>query len=241
MRKCLKQESFEMKKIAMLQPNYIPWKGVFELISKVDIFVFYDDVQYTKKDWRNRNKIKTKDGEIWLTVPVKNNGRQLICDVEIDQASDWQENHYKTIKSSYLKAPHFKEYEYILEEIYLKHTWNKISDLDIFTTKLIANAIDLHPQWVLASELDIQGDKDGGRIIQICKKLDCNYFINGPAARAFMDEEKFKDQNIVLDYMDYKYEEYEQLYKPFSHAISVLDVLFNCGSDAKKYIYQKGF
>lgn len=229
-----------MRKIAMLQPNYIPWKGVFDLISKVDVFVFYDDVQYTKRDWRNRNKIKSKDGELWLTVPVKNNGKQLICEVDIDPASDWQSSHYRTIKGNYLKAPFFKDYEYILDEIYLKRKWEKISELDIFSTKLIANALDLKPEWVIASELGVQGNKDGEKVIEICKRLDCNYFINGPTSKEFMNEEKFKTENIVLDYMEYKYEEYPQLHGEFIHAVSVLDVIFNCGPDAKKFVYQKG-
>ncbi len=228
-----------MRKIAMLQPNYIPWKGVFDLISRVDVFVFYDDVQYTKRDWRNRNKIKTKEGEIWLTVPVKGSGRQLICDVEIDNSKNWQENHYKTIKNNYLKAPHFKNYEYLLEEIYLKRTWEKISDLDIFATKIIAEALGLKPKWVLASELNVQGSKDGEKVIEICKKLECNYFINGPSAREFMDEAKFKAENIQLDYIEYKYEEYRQTFKPFVHSVSVLDVLFNCGDEAKKFIFKE--
>jgi hypothetical protein len=228
-----------MKKVAMLQPNYIPWKGVFDLISKVDIFVFYDDVQYTKRDWRNRNKIKTKDGELWLTVPVNAHRGQLISEVEIDQSTDWQMNHFKTIKNSYAKAPYFKDYEFLLEEIYLKTKWSKISDLDIFSTKLIAKNLGLNPVWILASDLKIEGAKDGEKIISICKELDCNYFINGPAAKAFMDEVKFKEACIELDYIEYSYPEYSQIHGSFIHGVSVLDTLFNCGPDASKFIFNK--
>jgi hypothetical protein len=228
-----------MKKVAMLQPNYIPWKGVFDLISRVDVFVFYDDVQYTKRDWRNRNKIKTKDGELWLTVPVNAHRGQLICEVEIDQSSDWQMNHFKTIKNSYAKAPYFKDYEFLLEEIYLKTKWSKISELDIFATKLIASKLGLSPEWVLASDLRIEGNKDGEKIINICKKLGCNYFINGPAAKAFMDEDKFKEAGIELDYIEYSYPEYSQMHGDFIHGVSVLDTLFNCGPDSSRFILKK--
>lgn len=223
-----------MRKIAMLQPNYIPWKGVFDLISRVDVFVFYDDVQYTTKDWRNRNKIKTKDGEKWLSVPVKQCRTQLICDALIDTTQDWQVQHFKTIHGNYRKAKYLKDYEHILEQIFLGQTWEKISDLDIFATKLIAKELKLDVEWVRSSDLALEGDKDGEKIIRICKHLDCQYFINGPSARSFMDESKFRESGVVLDYMTYDYEEYSQLYPPFSHYVSILDVLFNCGPDARR-------
>jgi len=219
------------KKIAMLQPNYIPWKGVFDLINQVDIFVFYDDVQYTVKDWRNRNIIKTPQGTKWLSVPVIHKGKrnQLICEAEIDTSTNWQDVHFKTIRNSYLKAPYYKNYEYILEAIYLSNTWTHISDLDIFSTKLIAKALDINTEWVKASDLKISGQKDGEKIINICKHLNCNYFINGPSAKAFMNDELFKKEHITLDYIIYEYPEYKQLYPPFTHFVSVIDVIFNCG------------
>src|SRR5262245_2054296 len=134
-----------MKKIAILQPNYLPWKGVFDLISRVDVFVFYDDVQYTAKDWRSRNRIRTPHGDIWLTVPVLTKGRrdQRICDAVIDPRSNWQTKHYKALKANYQKARHFKEYEYLLKEIYLANTWTKISELNIFATKLLAGVLGI--------------------------------------------------------------------------------------------------
>ena len=225
-----------MKKVAMLQPNYIPWKGVFDLISKVDVFVFYDDVQYTKRDWRNRNKIKTKDGDIWLTVPVIASSGELICDVKIDNSTNWQKKHYKTIVSNYKKSEFYSEYEYMLEEIYLKNKWEKISELDVFSTKLISKALGLKVDWIVASSLNVSGDKDGGKVIKICKKLGCDYFINGPASKLFMDEKKFEINGIQLEYINYEYKEYKQQFKPFSHTVSILDLIFNCGPEAMNYI-----
>ena len=230
-----------MKKIAILQPNYIPWKGVFDLINKVDVFVFYDDVQYTKKDWRNRNKIKTKNGDIWITVPVVTKGHQeqLIVDTHIDVSSNWQHKHYKTIRSNYAKAKYFDKFHYILEEIYLNNYWTRISDLNIFSTKLIAEALNINTRWVKSSDLQVDGSKDGERAIKICKQLECDYFINGPASKEFLNEELFIKNDIELVYMDYSYKEYEQLYKPFSHNVSVLDVLFNCGENAPNFIFSR--
>jgi hypothetical protein len=227
-----------MKKVAMLQPNYIPWKGVFDLISRVDAFVFYDDVQYTVKDWRNRNKIKTKDGELWLTVPVITKGRreQLVCEAEIDNTTDWQKKHYKTIVASYLKAPYFKSYEYLLKEIYLERQWAMLADLDIFSTKLIAEALGLNVEWHKSSDLMETGDKHGEKVVKICKRLGCDYFLNGPASRGYMDDAVFAENHVILDYISYDYREYPQMYGPFTHQVSILDLLFHCGPDARQYI-----
>jgi len=227
-----------VKKIAILQPNYIPWKGVFDLIDRVDVFVFYDDVQYTGKDWRNRNRIRTAHGELWLTVPVLTKGlyTQRICDAEIDPASNWQNKHYKAFRANYQKAAYFKAYEYLLEEIYLARKWAKISDLDIFATKLIAAAIGVSAEWYRSSDLGQPGGKNGERAINLCKALGCDYFINGPSARAFMDESLFRDQGIVLDYMSYSYPEYPQRYQPFEHQVTALDVIFNCGPASRSFI-----
>tara|TARA_Y100000739_G_C20548890_1_gene437238 strand:- start:407 stop:1102 length:696 start_codon:yes stop_codon:yes gene_type:complete len=228
----------ENRKIAMLQPNYIPWKGVFDLINRVDVFVFYDDVQYTLKDWRNRNKIKTQNGDKWLSVPVKTKGLrdQLVCNAQINIQENWQRKHFSAIQSAYAKAPFFKEYKYLIEDIYMDNVWGSISDLDIYSTKKIAEAIGISAEWVNSSDLKLHGNKDGEKIIKICQELNCNFFINGPASKEFMDYEKFKEAGIELDYMDYIYPEYNQLYEPFNHYVTVLDVIFNCGPDAKKFI-----
>jgi len=226
-----------MKKIAILQPNYIPWKGVFDLISRVDVFVFYDDVQYTAKDWRSRNRIRTPRGEMWLTVPVLTKGvrDQRICDAVIDPLSNWQSKHYKALKSNYQRATFFKEYEYLLEEIYVANKWSKISDLNVFATKLIATALGITVEWHRSSDLAQSGSKDGERAIKLCKLLGCDYFINGPSAKAFMNESLFRENGIELAYMSYRYPEYPQLHRPFVHEVTVLDVLFNCGSKARTF------
>ena len=227
-----------MKKIAILQPNYVPWKGVFDLISRVDVFVFYDDVQFTAKDWRSRNRIRTPHGDVWLTVPVLSKGlrNQRICDAVIDPLSNWQTKHYKALKANYQKAGYFKGYEYLLEEIYLANKWSKIADLDIFATKLLAGAMGIKAEWHRSSALSQSGGKNGERAINLCKALGCDYFINGPSAKVFMDESLFLKNGIDLDYISYSYPEYQQLHQPFVHEVTVLDVLFNCGPDARRFV-----
>lgn len=230
-----------LKKIAILQPNYIPWKGVFDLIRTVDIFVFYDDVQYTTKDWRNRNKIKTKDGMKWLTVPVIKKGmrHQPISETKIDNSTNWQSKHYKTLISSYSKSPYLKDYEYLLEEIYLKKKWNMLTDLDVKSTILIANALGIKMEWYKSSNFHETGSKDGEKVIKICQRLGCNHFINGPASRDYMNEDLFSKNDVKLSYIDYQYPEYPQLHGPFCHQVSILDLLFNCGPHALDFIINK--
>lgn len=227
-----------MKKIAILQPNYIPWKGVFDLISRVDVFVFYDDVQFTSKDWRSRNKIRTAHGELWLTVPVLVKGRreQRICDAVIDPLSNWQGKHYKALRANYQKARYFGDYEYLLHEMYQRRQWTNLAELNIFATKLIAETLGLRVEWHRSVDLGQTGGKNGERAVKLCRMLGCDAFINGPSARAFTDASLFRENGITLDYIEYAYPEYEQLHRPFVHEVTVLDVLFNCGPDARRYV-----
>ncbi len=232
-----------MRKIAILQPNYIPWKGVFDLASRVDVFVFYDDVQYTVKDWRNRNIVKSPNGPIWLTVPVLSKGRrdQLICDALIDLESNWQEKHLKTLVNCYSKARFFRQYEYLLQELYLGTKWERIAELDIHATRLLARALDIEVEWVIASDLAQVGSKDGEKVLNICNLLRCDYFLNGPSSRAFMNERLFTERGVSLDFIEYDYPEYPQLFGSFVHQVSVLDVLFNCGPEARQMVCRGGF
>lgn len=230
-----------MSIVAILQPNYIPWKGVFDLIDRTDTFVFYDDVQYTTKDWRNRNKIKTDTGEQWLSVPVisKSQRNQLICEAIIDKTKTWQKKHYKKIISNYQKAHYFDNYKHLLHKIYLDNQWSKISNLDIFSTKLIAKELNIKTEWVNSSDLRISGSKHGEKIIKICQELNCSHFINGPASKSFIDESIFKQAGITIEYMNYSYPEYKQFHPPFSHNVTALDTLFHCGPESRKFICMK--
>lgn len=227
-----------MVKVAILQPNYIPWKGVFDLISRVDCFVFYDDVQYTSKDWRNRNKIKTLDGDLWLSVPVRTKGRsrQLIYEAEIESGAKWQEKHFRSIRSSYSKAPFFSEFEYILDDLYLAREWLSISDLAMYSTKLLAKALNIETEWFKSSDLGQHGSKDGEKALKICSLLGADHFINGPSSRGFINDSLFIERGVSLEFIEYDYPEYPQLHGPFVHQVSVLDVLFNCGPKSREMV-----
>jgi len=228
-----------MKTAAMLQSNYIPWKGVFDLIHRADVFVFYDDVQFTKKDWRSRNVIPTANGDLWLTVPVLTKGKreQLIYEAMIDTSVDWQSKHYKTLTLNYAKAPYIKEYTGLLHDFYLNRQWENLSEMNMYMTGYICDILGIKTEFTTSQQLNISGSKDGEKVIKICKVLGCDRFINGPASKAFMDESKFKENNITLEYIEYEYPEYRQLYEPFNHYVSILDLLFMTGPAAPYYIY----
>lgn len=225
-----------MRKVAILQPNYLPWKGVFDMIHQVDVFVFYDDVQYTRQDWRNRNMIQTQSGPIWVTVPVNYQFHSLIKDVAISDTQEWQKKHYYAFKTNYGRAPYFKEYEWLLDELYLKRKWKWISELDIFSTKLICDVLGIKKEFVLSSELELRGTADD-RVLDVVKKLKGDHYLSGPAAKSYISNEKFAQNGIALEYIKYEYPEYKQVFEPFCHGVTILDLIFNCGKDAPRYIW----
>lgn len=229
----------KVKKIAILQSNYIPWKGVFDMINMVDEFVFLEDVDYSKQTWRNRNRIPTPNGEIWLTVPIKKvKLGTKIKDVLICNNTNWQQKHYLTIERVYKKSPYFKYYKHFLDDIYLNNNWDSLSNLNIYITKKISEIIGIEKSFVNSTDLNTRGTKDD-KVIEICKKLGATHYLSGPAAKDYINNEKFKKNHIGLSYINYNYyPEYKQLYGNFNHYVSVLDVLFNCGSHAADYIFQ---
>lgn len=227
-----------MKKVAILQSNYIPWKGVFDLINMVDTFVFLEDVQYTEHDWRNRNKILVGNEAKWLTVPVKNSGRrgQKIYEVEINN-NNWAKKHYNAFNINYSKSNSFKDFKWILEEIYIKNKWISLSELNIFSTKLIANTLGIKTEFLNSKDIPTLGKKDD-KIIEICKLIGGDEYISGKAAKSYINPAKFSKNNILLDYIDYSYPKYSQYKGEFvTHNVSVLDLIFNCGKDSSKYIW----
>lgn len=227
-----------MRKIGILQSNYIPWKGVFDIINQVDVFVFLEDVQYTVRDWRNRNKILTKTGTQWITVPTihKDNRHQMICETKINNIEPWQRKHFAAFQSNYARAPYYKKYKWILDELYIKSVWDKISELNIYATILISNELGIKTKFINSIDLKTTGSKDD-KLIQIIKKLDGDYYLSGPAAQNYINPHKFKSADIKLEYIKYEYPKYKQLYEPFYHNVTILDLLFNCGPDAPYYIW----
>jgi len=227
-----------MKKVAIIQSNYIPWKGYFDFIHDVDEFIFLDNVQFTTRDWRTRNSIKTTDGLHWLTVPAGADRNRLICEVILTDHS-WQAKHWRTIKQYYSKAPYFELYKDIFEDFYMCRTWNSLSEMNQYLTRLIAGKIlKIETIFKDAKEYNPEGKKFD-LIADLVVKSAGNIYVSGPAAKNYMNEFDFtRRTSAKLIWKDYSgYPEYPQLYPPFEHCVSVLDLLFNTGEDASHYIW----
>lgn len=229
------------KKVAVLQSNYIPWKGYFDLIASVDAFVFYDDVQYTRRDWRNRNKIKTAQGEHWLTVPVKNKGRfeQLINEVEVSDPG-WAEQHWKTIAMSYRRAPCFAEMEGKVRAIYEQAAeLSLLSQINQHLISALCPLLGISTRLYRSEDLG-RADGKNERLIHLCQALGASDYLSGPAASCYLDHAAFAAAGLGLDYMNYDgYPVYPQLHGEFLHGVSVIDLLFNTGSDAAAFLQRR--
>ena len=225
------------KRVAIVQSNYIPWRGYFDLISQVDEFILFDDAQYTKRDWRNRNRIKAPNGSIWLTIPVEVKGKrdQKIKDTVISDPG-WSRNHWRTIVYNYSKTKYFSRYQELFEELYLERNENLLSQVNYKFVTAICDLLGIETKLAWSSEYRLVEGKTE-RLIDLCKQAGANEYLSGPTARGYIDEELFRNEGIELRYMDYSgYSEYEQLYPPFESGVSIIDLIFNEGPDARKYI-----
>ncbi len=225
------------KKVAILQSNYIPWKGYFDLINLVDEFILYDDMQYTRRDWRNRNKIKTPNGIIWLTIPVKVKGKyhQKIKDTVISDPR-WKHQHWNSIVHSYSKAKFFKTYRELFEDLYLDTEECFLSQTNYRFITGICELLDINTKisWSMDYRL-VEGKTE--RLIGLCKQTGATEYFSGPAAKDYIEEDLFKREGIALHYMDYSgYPEYVQLFPPFQHHLSIVDLIFNEGPNATRYM-----
>ncbi len=225
-----------MKKVAILQSNYIPWKGYFDLINMVDEFVIYDDVQYTKNDWRNRNKIKTSSGVQWLTIPVRQETlSQRICDTKISQ-NNWGVKHWNTLKTNYAKSKYFNFFSPVFEKLYKDTRSEWLTEVNCAFILTINKILEIGTTISMSSDYKLSGDKVE-RLVGLCKQARATEYISGPSAKKYIHEDIFKDAGIKLTWMDYSnYSEYSQLYSPFEHGVTILDLLFNCGSSATQYM-----
>lgn len=223
----------------ILQPSYIPWRGYFDQIRRADVFVFYDDVQYDKRGWRNRNRIKNPKGGQWLTIPVHSSGSIIedipINKIEIDWKQNWQAQHLKSIQFNYGKAPFFKTCYPWLEEIYNCKP-ALLADFTIPLTISLARKIGIEQtRFIRSSELQASGKKTD-RLIEILLKIGASHYISGPSAKDYIEDEKFEQAGITLEYMEYNYPEYPQLYPPYDPYVSIIDLLMMTGPEALHYI-----
>lgn len=225
------------KIVAIVQSSYIPWKGYFDLINSVDEFILFDDVQFTRRDWRNRNRIKTSGGPTWLTVPVVSSGRYLQRIDETYAASDdWRRRHWQTIAQSYARAPHFGEYAEVVEALYLGSNERRLSDVNRAFLDAVCSVLGITTPVRWSSEFAVDGVKTE-RLVRLCEATGATAYLSGPAARAYLDEGLFAEKDIGVDYIDYSdYPQYTQVHPPFDHHVSVLDLLFNTGRDAPQYM-----
>jgi len=228
------------KTVVILQSNYAPWKGYFDLINRADEFILYDDVQYTRRDWRNRNRIKTPHGLMWLTIPIDVKGKyhQLIHEAQVKYAG-WAEEHWKSIQQNYAKSNCFSEYAPIFEALYQSPdvaTEKFLSKINyVFITK-ICNLLGINTKISWSSDYDLEGDKTE-RLASLCAQAGATHYLSGPAAKAYMQPEVFEAANIELTYMDYAgYPEYRQKFLPFEHGVSIIDLIFNEGKNTPQFM-----
>lgn len=226
-------------KAVILQPSYIPWRGVFDQICRADLFIFYDDVQYDKHGWRNRNQIKTSQGKQWLTIPVHSKGVTEgipIMDVKIDWSKPWAKNHLKALTFSYARAPHFASFSPWLDSVFGRRD-PLLADFTIWLTMEIARRIGIsHTRFMRSSEMPgIKGQKTD-RLIQILQRVGATHYLSGPSARDYIEAEKFEEAGIALEYIQYNYPEYPQLYPPFDPHVTILDLMFMVGDEAGGYV-----
>ncbi len=226
------------KRVAIIQSNYIPWKGYFDIIGSVDHFVLYDDMQYTRRDWRNRNQIKSSKGSQWLTIPVEVKGKfsQRICDTVV-ASKDWAEDHFQSLTHTYSRAPHFSEYLSVLKSTYeAAAKLDRLSDINYLFISMLCQYLGITTTISWSTDLKAEGDKSE-RLLNICKQLNASEYVSGPAAMSYLNCEIFEQNKIDVSFFDYSnYPEYQQLYPPFSHAVTAIDLLAHLGADAPKYM-----
>jgi hypothetical protein len=223
--------------IGILQPGYLPWLGFFEQMYRSDVFVIYDDVQYDKEGWRNRNRIKTANGIQWLTVPVllKGSDSQMIFDVKIDNKTNWRKKHLTAIRQNYSKAPCFKDYIGIFEDAYARD-WDLLVALDMYFIQTLAECLGMgHKNIVRSSSLDIRGGRIE-RLIKICEFFGADVFYEGASGKNYIDEIEFLAKGVNVEFQNYRHPVYRQLYGNFIPCLSVIDLLFNHGTESLKII-----
>ncbi len=225
------------KRVAIVQSNYIPWKGYFDLIASVDEFILYDDVQFTRRDWRNSNRIKTPQGVHWLTVPVRVRGRyhQTIRDTEID-GDGWASHHWQVLAQNYRKAPCFNQMAMVFEPLFLEQRFTHLSLLNRALIEAICGVLRIGTKISdCSSYLLIEGRSE--RLADLCLQAGGAEYVSGPAARCYLEAEPFSARGLHFSFYEYgRYPAYPQLWGEFVHEVSIMDLLFNCGHDARRFM-----
>lgn len=227
-------------RIGILQPGYLPWLGFFEQMYKSEVFVIYDDIQYDKQGWRNRNRIKTSNGIQWLTVPVLSNFHEhpLTNIVAIDNKINWRKKHFLSIKQNYSRTPFYEEYIDMFAEAYSRE-WQYLIDIDLYFITELANCLGMNNKKIVrSSTLGGKGDRTE-RLIAMCKIFKANTFYEGAAGKNYIDKKCFEKAGINVEFQDYKHPIYNQLHGDFVPYLSVIDLLFNHGEESLSIIIKK--
>ena len=225
-------------RVTILQPSYLPWLGFFEQMHRSDQFVLYDDVQFTRRDWRNRNRVRVLEGSVWLTVPViqKNKYEQSLLETKIDNSTSWKRKHLETIRCHYSKTPFFDLHYPWCEKVF-NSEWNFLLDLSLETIQYLKGELKINTPLLRSSELGAPGNKTE-RLVSICKQLGATQYLSGESARNYISEKDFSDQGIELEYQEYQHPEYPQRYEGFVPFLSTIDLLFNCGDKSLGFLKQ---
>ena len=225
------------RRVAIVQSCYIPWKGYFDLINGVDHFLLYDDAEYSKNSWRNRNRIKTANGTRWVTIPVTYSGHstQRIDETRVADSS-WRERHWKSLRQSYAKTPFFYALAPGLEELYLGSTEERLSAINRSFIEHVCGILGIETELGWTSDLDVEGVRSE-RVLALCRAVDADVYVSGPSARSYLDVDAFARSGIRVEWADYDdYPAYPQPHPPFEHTVTVLDLLFCTGPEAPAHM-----
>ncbi|MFC1548570.1 WbqC family protein [Candidatus Omnitrophota bacterium] len=214
-------------KIAIHQPQYLPWLGYFDKMDQGDVFVLLDDVQYKKNEWQNRNKIRNAEGWQWITVPVLYEFGQEIKSIRIDRRQNWREKHIKSLELNYSRAPYFEEYFDFFRES-LEKEWEFLVDLNVHFIEYFKETLGIGAKLVKSSTLEMDSSSTE-RLVDICKHFGANAYLSGSGGEDYLDKDLFKESDITLEFQDYKHPRYSQIYDGFEPYMSVADLLFCCG------------
>lgn len=222
--------------VAIHQPEHLPWIGFFEKMLRADLFVLLDDVQFSKGDFQNRNRVKGAGGAQWLTVPVAHRFPQRINEVLVT-GSNWQAKHWKTLRSCYARAAHFETFAPLFEDFY-RRSWTKLADLNVAAIELVARSLGIEKKWIMASELKVSGQKSE-LVLEICKTLGASGYYSGRTGSTYLNKDEFRRAHIEIIVQNFNHPVYEQLFmreRGFVPNLSALDLLFNCGARGLRLI-----
>lgn len=223
--------------VSIHQPQYLPWLGYFDKISKSDVFVFLDNVQFKKNEWQNRNRIKTAQGWQWLTVPVIHKFSQKICEVKINNTVSWKKKHLQALITSYSRAPFFKEHIPFFEQTYLQE-WQRLVDINIHIILYLARAFGLDGKKLVRASAYVFRDEPTERLIDICKNFGGNVYLSGKDGGKYLNLTLFEKEHIQVIFQDYRHPRYPQLYGDFEPYLSAIDLLFNSGPESLSIMKQ---